>query len=46
MQYKDNENATIVHAPIMSLDIISYDPKCNGAKDYGELLKEIEERLN
>lgn len=43
---KIRENATIVHAPIMSLDIISYDPKCNGAKDYGELLKEIEERLN
>ena len=43
---KIRENATIVHAPIMSLDIISYDPKCNGAKNYGELLKEIEERLN
>lgn len=42
---KIRENATIVHAPIMSLDIISYDPKCNGAKDYTELLKEIEERL-
>lgn len=42
---KIRENATIVHAPIMSLDIISYDPKCNGAKDYTELLKEIEVRL-
>ena len=42
---KIRENATIVHAPIMSLDIISYDPKCNGAKDYAALLKEIEERL-
>ena len=42
---KIRENATIVHAPIMSLDIISYDPKCNGARDYADLLKEIEERL-
>lgn len=42
---KIRENATIVHAPIMSLDIISYDPKCNGARDYAGLLKEIEERL-
>ncbi len=42
---KIRENATIVHAPIMSLDIISYDPKCNGARDYTNLLKEIEARL-
>ena len=24
----------IVQAPVMSLDIISYDPRCNGALDY------------
>ena len=42
---KIRELATIVHAPIMSIDIISYDPKCNGARDYTDLLKEIEARL-
>lgn len=42
---KIRENATIVQAPVMSLDIISYDPKCNGAIDYTVFLRELEERL-
>lgn len=42
---KIRENATIVQAPVMSLDIISYDPKCNGALDYAALLIEIRKRL-
>ena len=42
---KIRENATIVQAPVMSLDIISYDPKCNGALDYAALLIEIRRRL-
>ena len=42
---KIRENATIVQAPVMSLDIISYDPKCNGALDYASLLIEIRKRL-
>ena len=40
------ENATIVQAPVMSLDIFTYDPKCNGAVDYVDLLEEIKERLS
>ena len=40
------ENATIVQAPVMSLDIISYDPRCNGAVDYKTLLMEVECRLD
>ena len=39
------ENATIVQAPVMCLDIISYDPKCNGAVDYAALLAEIRSRV-
>ena len=39
------ENATIVQAPVMCLDIISYDPKCNGALDYAALLSEIRNRV-
>ena len=35
------ENATIVQAPVMHLDIYSYDPKCNGAVDYAALLDEL-----
>ena len=42
---KIREKATIVQAPVMSLDIISYDPKCNGALDYASLLIEIRKRL-
>jgi chromosome partitioning protein len=42
---KIRENATIVQAPVMSLDIISYDPKCNGALDYSALLEEIRDRV-
>lgn len=42
---KIRENATIVQAPVMSLDIISYDPKCNGALDYASLIIEIRKRL-
>lgn len=40
------ENATIVQAPVMSLDIVSYDPKCNGAIDYAALMVELIDRLN
>ena len=42
---KIRENATIVQAPVMSLDIISYDPKCNGALDYSAFLEEIRDRV-
>lgn len=38
---KIRENATIVQAPVVSLDIVSYDPKCNGAVDYRALMREI-----
>ena len=38
---KIRENATIVQAPVMQLDIFSYDPKCKGALDYAALLEEI-----
>lgn len=40
------ENATIVQAPVMSRDIYSYDPKCNGSVDYCALLEEMRERLS
>lgn len=40
------ENATIVQAPVMCLDIISYDPRCNGALDYAALLEEMKKRLD
>lgn len=40
------ENATIVQAPVVCLDIVSYDPKCNGAVDYTALLEEIMIRLS
>ena len=39
------ENATIVQAPIVSLDIVSYAPKSNGAIDYGALCGELIDRL-
>ena len=39
------ENATIVQAPIMSLDIVSYAPKSNGAVDYAALCDELTARL-
>lgn len=39
------ENAKIVQAPVMHLDIFSYDPKCNGVIDYKALLKEIKQKL-
>lgn len=35
------ENAAVVQAPVMSLDIVSYAPKSNGALDYQELMNEI-----
>lgn len=38
---KIRENATIVQAPVVSLDIVSYDPKCNGTVDYRALMREI-----
>lgn len=41
---KIRENATIVQAPVVSLDIVSYDPKCNGALDYKALMGEILEK--
>lgn len=40
------ENATIVQAPIVSLDIVSYAPKSNGAVDYGALCEELTSRLD
>ena len=40
------ENATIVQAPIVSLDIVSYAPKSNGAVDYSSLCDELTDRLN
>lgn len=40
------ENATIVQAPVMCRDIVSYDPKCNGAIDYRALLEEVRSRLD
>ena len=40
------ENATIVQAPIMSLDIVSFAPKSNGAVDYTALCDELVARLN
>ena len=50
-RYKDlvfatriRENATIVQAPVVSLDIVSYDPKCNGALVYRSLMGEMLER--
>lgn len=43
---KIRENATIVQAPVTCLDIISYDPKCNGALDYKAFLKELSERFD
>ena len=39
------ENATIVQAPIVSLDIVSYSPKSNGAMDYTALSSELLDRL-
>ena len=42
---KIRENATIVQAPVTCLDIISYDPRCNGAIDYKEFLEELSDRL-
>ena len=42
---KIRENATIVQAPVTCLDIISYDPRCNGAIDYKEFLDELSDRL-
>lgn len=39
------ENATIVQAPIVSLDIVSFAPKSNGAVDYRALCQELIRRL-
>lgn len=39
------ENATIVQAPVTCLDIVSYDPRCNGAIDYKAFLDELSGRL-
>ncbi len=35
------ENSAIVQAPLCRMDIISYDPSSNGAKDYKSLCEEI-----
>ena len=40
------ENATIVQAPIVSLDIVSHAPKSIGAIDYSALCDELTDRLN
>lgn len=34
MNIRSKDVSFIVQAPVMSLDIISYDPRCNGALDY------------
>lgn len=38
---KIRENITIAEAPLMSMDIYSYNPYCNGARDYMSLVEEI-----
>ena len=45
MNIRSKDVSFIVQAPVMSLDIISYDPRCNGALDYAALLAEIRGRL-
>lgn len=39
------ENAAISKAPLMKKDIVSYDPKSNGAVDYSALCAEIRKKL-
>lgn len=34
MNIRSKDVSFIVQAPVMSLDVISYDPRCNGALDY------------
>ena len=34
MNIRSKDVSFIVQAPVMSLDIITYDPRCNGALDY------------
>lgn len=38
---KIRENITVAEAPLANADIFSYDPGCNGAKDYADLTEEI-----
>ena len=45
MNIRSKDVPFIVQAPVMSLDIISYDPRCNGALDYAALLAEVRGRL-
>ena len=41
---KIRENISVAEAPLSSTDIYTYNPKCNGAKDYGSLVEEIVRR--
>ena len=41
---KIRENISVEEAPLSSTDIYTYNPKCNGAKDYGSLVEEIIKR--
>ena len=41
---KIRENISVADAPLSSTDIYTYNPKCNGAKDYGSLVEEIIKR--
>ena len=41
---KIRENISVAEAPLSSTDIYTYNPKCNGAKDYGSLVEEIIKR--
>lgn len=38
---KIRENISLAEAPLMSTDIYTYNPKCNGAKDYSSLVDEM-----
>lgn len=40
------ENVKIVEAPLLQQDILTYDPKSNGAEDYRELAQEVIQRGN
>lgn len=38
---KIRENIAVAEAPLSSTDIFTYNPRCNGAKDYRALVEEI-----
>lgn len=41
---KIRENIAVAEAPLSLMDIYTYNPKCNGAKDYHSLVEEILKR--